>query len=61
MVFNRDYIIELLPNASIGMMHLLRFKEDLICFNAVEINFIKLGDELTFRSSLMLQKKLQIY
>ncbi len=56
-VSDRDYVIELLSSASISMMHLSRFSEDLIFFNSGEANFIELSDSITSGSSLMPQKK----
>ncbi|WP_343154298.1 argininosuccinate lyase [Buchnera aphidicola (Aphis aurantii)] len=56
-VSDRDYIVELLASASISMMHLSRFSEDLIFFNSTEANFIELSDSITSGSSLMPQKK----
>ncbi|CAL4318000.1 Argininosuccinate lyase [Buchnera aphidicola (Periphyllus testudinaceus)] len=56
-VSDRDYVVELLSIASIGMMHLSRFSEDLIFFNSGECNFIELSDKVTSGSSLMPQKK----
>ncbi|CAL4318308.1 Argininosuccinate lyase [Buchnera aphidicola (Protaphis terricola)] len=56
-VSDRDYVIELLSSASISMMHLSRFSEDLIFFNSSEANFIELSDAITSGSSLMPQKK----
>ncbi|NIH16766.1 MAG: argininosuccinate lyase [Buchnera aphidicola (Periphyllus lyropictus)] len=56
-VSDRDYVIELLSIASISMMHLSRFSEDLIFFNSGECNFIELSDSVTSGSSLMPQKK----
>ncbi|CAL4318057.1 argininosuccinate lyase [Buchnera aphidicola] len=56
-VSDRDYVIELLSIASISMMHLSRFSEDLIFFNSGEVNFIELSDDVTSGSSLMPQKK----
>lgn len=56
-VSDRDYVIELLSCASICMMHLSRFSEDLIFFNSGEANFIELSDLVTSGSSLMPQKK----
>ncbi|CAL4318074.1 argininosuccinate lyase [Buchnera aphidicola] len=56
-VSDRDYVIELLSSASISMMHLSRFSEDLIFFNSGELNFIELSDLVTSGSSLMPQKK----
>ncbi|CAL4318218.1 Argininosuccinate lyase [Buchnera aphidicola (Eriosoma lanigerum)] len=56
-VGDRDYVIELISVASISMMHLSRFSEDLIFFNSGEANFIELSDDVTSGSSLMPQKK----
>ncbi|WP_343152829.1 argininosuccinate lyase [Buchnera aphidicola] len=56
-VSDRDYVIELLSTASISMIHLSRFSEDLIFFNSGEVNFIELSDSVTSGSSLMPQKK----
>ncbi|WP_367675987.1 argininosuccinate lyase [Buchnera aphidicola] len=56
-VSDRDYVIELLSNASISMTHLSRFSEDLIFFNSGESSFIELSDSITSGSSLMPQKK----
>ena len=56
-VSDRDHILELLNNASICMVHLSRFAEDLIIFNSGEANFVELSDRVTSGSSLMPQKK----
>ncbi len=56
-VSDRDHVLELLANASIGMVHLSRFAEDLIFFNTGEAGFIELSDKVTSGSSLMPQKK----
>lgn len=56
-VSDRDHVLELLSNASIGMNHLSRFAEDLIIFNSGEANFVELSDRVTSGSSLMPQKK----
>ncbi|BBI01059.1 argininosuccinate lyase [Buchnera aphidicola (Nipponaphis monzeni)] len=56
-VSDRDYVVELLSVASISMLHLSRFSEDLIFFNSGESNFIELSDNITTGSSLMPQKK----
>ncbi|MDP8033799.1 argininosuccinate lyase [Pasteurella atlantica] len=56
-VSDRDHILELLAVASISMVHLSRFSEDLIIFNSGEANFIELADRVTSGSSLMPQKK----
>lgn len=56
-VSDRDHVLELLSNASIGMNHLSRFAEDLIIYNSGESNFVELSDRVTSGSSLMPQKK----
>ena len=56
-VSDRDHVLELLSDASIGMVHLSRFAEDLIFFNTGEAGFIELSDRVTSGSSLMPQKK----
>ncbi|MGV3345677.1 argininosuccinate lyase [Enterobacteriaceae bacterium LUAb1] len=56
-VSDRDYVLELLANAAIGMVHLSRFAEDLIFFNTGEAGFVELSDRVTSGSSLMPQKK----
>ncbi|BAB12774.1 argininosuccinate lyase [Buchnera aphidicola str. APS (Acyrthosiphon pisum)] len=56
-VSDRDYVVELLSSASISMMHLSRFSEDIIFFNSGEADFIELSDTITSGSSLMPQKK----
>ncbi len=56
-VSDRDHVIEFLSSASISMMHLSRFAEDLIFYNTGEAGFIELSDLVTSGSSLMPQKK----
>lgn len=56
-VSDRDHVLELLAVASISMMHLSRFAEDLIIFNSGESRFVELSDKVTSGSSLMPQKK----
>lgn len=56
-VSDRDHVIEFLSAASISMMHLSRFAEDLIFYNTGEAGFIELSDLVTSGSSLMPQKK----
>ncbi|HEI8868732.1 TPA: argininosuccinate lyase [Serratia odorifera] len=56
-VSDRDHVLELLSNASISMVHLSRFAEDLIFFNSGEAAFVELSDRVTSGSSLMPQKK----
>lgn len=56
-VSDRDYIIDFLHAASVGMMHLSRLSEELILWTSSEWRFVKLPDEFTTGSSLMPQKK----
>lgn len=56
-VSDRDFVIEFLSNASIGMMHMSRFCEELIIWSSPEFAFVELGDEVTTGSSIMPQKK----
>jgi len=56
-VSDRDHVLELLSTASISMVHLSRFAEDLIFFNSGEAAFVELSDRVTSGSSLMPQKK----
>lgn len=56
-VSDRDFVLELLFNASTSMMHLSRMAEDLIFYNSGESGFIEFGDNVTSGSSLMPQKK----
>lgn len=56
-VSDRDFVVELLSCASISMIHLSRFAEDLIFYNSGEAGFIELADNVTSGSSLMPQKK----
>jgi len=56
-VSNRDFILDFLNAASIGMMHLSRLSEEIIIWSTSEFNFIKLADNYSTGSSLMPQKK----
>ena len=56
-VSDRDFVIEFLSDASLIMMHLSRFCEELILWSAPEFGFVELGDEVTTGSSIMPQKK----
>lgn len=56
-VSDRDFVIEFLSAASICMMHLSRFSEELIIFSNADINFITLTDDYCTGSSMMPQKK----
>ena len=56
-VSDRDYIIEFCAAASISMMHLSRFCEEMILWSGSEFGFIEIGDAFTTGSSIMPQKK----
>ncbi|MCR4741217.1 MAG: argininosuccinate lyase [Lachnospiraceae bacterium] len=56
-VSDRDYLIEYLSAASIIMMHLSRFCEELIIFNTNEYRFVEIDDTYSTGSSIMPQKK----
>ncbi len=56
-VADRDYIIELLSAASIIMVHLSRFCEEIILWANQEFAFIELDDRFSTGSSIMPQKK----
>ncbi len=56
-VSDRDFIIEFLSNASILMMHLSRFCEEIINWCSYEYQFITLSDTFSTGSSIMPQKK----
>tara|TARA_R110002167_G_scaffold34573_1_gene110360 strand:+ start:162833 stop:164770 length:1938 start_codon:yes stop_codon:yes gene_type:complete len=56
-VSDRDHVIELLASASISMVHLSRFAEDLVFYNSGEAGFVEMSDLVSSGSSLMPQKK----
>lgn len=56
-VSDRDYLLEFLSFASILIMHLSRFSEELINWSSAEFGFIELDDAYTTGSSMMPQKK----
>ena len=56
-VSDRDYVIELLSDLSILMMHLSRFAEEVILWCSWEFKFIELDDAYSTGSSIMPQKK----
>ena len=57
-VSDRDFGIEFLSAASIIMMHLSRFSEELINWNSTAWQFIDLPDRFCTGSSIMPQKKI---
>lgn len=56
-VSDRDFIIDLLSNASVSMMHLSRLCEEIILWSSQEFEFIELDDAYSTGSSMMPQKK----
>ena len=56
-VSDRDFAIEFLSAASIIMMHLSRFSEELILWSSAQFHFIELPDSFCTGSSIMPQKK----
>lgn len=56
-VSDRDFVIEFLSFASITMMHLSRFCEELILWSTKEFDFIEMDDRFSTGSSMMPQKK----
>lgn len=56
-VSDRDYLIELLSDFSVIMMHLSRLSEELIIWSSKEFDFIQISDQYATGSSIMPQKK----
>ncbi len=56
-VSDRDFIIDFLSHASVGMMHLSRMCEELIIWSSQEFHFVEMDDEYSTGSSMMPQKK----
>jgi len=56
-VSDRDFAIEFTSAASIMMMHLSRFSEELILWTSAQFHFIHLPDRFCTGSSIMPQKK----
>lgn len=56
-VSDRDFCVEFLSCASLIMVHLSRFSEEIILWSSWEFKFIELDDAFTTGSSIMPQKK----
>jgi argininosuccinate lyase len=56
-VSDRDFLIEFCSAASIIMMHLSRFCEEVVLWSSSEFNMIELSDAFSTGSSIMPQKK----
>lgn len=58
-VSDRDFCLDFLEAASVLMMHLSRFSEEIILWCSSEFNFITLDDAFSTGSSIMPQKKIR--
>ena len=56
-VSDRDFLLEYQSAASICMMHLSRFSEEIVIWSSREFDFVRLSDEFTTGSSIMPQKR----
>ena len=56
-VSDRDFLLDFLHAASVCMMHLSRFCEELILWNTNEFRFVEMDDAYATGSSIMPQKK----
>ncbi|WP_197278920.1 argininosuccinate lyase [Lysinibacillus sp. ZYM-1] len=56
-VSDRDYLLELMSDFSIIMMHLSRLSEELILWSSQEFKFVTIDDAYSTGSSIMPQKK----
>ena len=56
-VSDRDFVIEYQAAASITMMHLSRFAEEIVLWSTAEFGFIEIDDAFATGSSIMPQKK----
>ncbi len=56
-VSDRDFVIELLSDISIIMMHLSRISEEIVLWSSWEFKFVELDDSFSTGSSIMPQKK----
>jgi argininosuccinate lyase len=56
-VADRDFIAEFIFSASVVMMHMSRFCEDLVIWSSNEFHYVEISDAFTTGSSIMPQKK----
>ncbi len=56
-VSDRDFMLDYIYSASVTMMHLSRFCEELILWSTNEFKFVTMDDEYSTGSSIMPQKK----
>ena len=60
-VSDRDFVLEFLFCVSVCSMHISRIAEDLIIWNSDGFKLINLSDKVVTGSSIMPQKKIQIF
>jgi len=56
-VSDRDFLLDYMSAAAIGMMHLSRFCEEMVLWSSIEFGFVTMSDEFSTGSSMMPQKK----
>ncbi|AGX86263.1 argininosuccinate lyase [Candidatus Symbiobacter mobilis] len=56
-VSDRDFAIEFTASASLCMVHLSRFSEELVLWTSQQFGFVRIADRFTTGSSIMPQKK----
>ena len=56
-VSDRDFLLDYLSAAAIGMMHLSRFCEEMVLWSSIEFGFVTMSDAFSTGSSMMPQKK----
>lgn len=56
-VSDRDFVAEFIFDASLIMMHLSRFCEELVLWSSMEFGFVEMDDSYSTGSSIMPQKK----
>lgn len=56
-VSDRDFVAEFIFDASLIMMHLSRFCEELVVWSSMEFRFVEMDDAFSTGSSIMPQKK----
>jgi argininosuccinate lyase len=56
-VADRDFVAEFIFTASLVMMHMSRFCEDLVLWSSDEFGYVEIADAFTTGSSIMPQKK----
>jgi len=60
-ISDRDFVLDFLYSSSVCSMHLSRIAEELILWSSDGFNLINLSDKIVTGSSIMPQKKIQIY